>query len=235
MKKFLLLFGCLTIISCNRLIDEVKERQTQTISYSDYSYDIDSKNRRGFIDTDYKPMTGHYIVVHDSIVAEEFVVKDGFLNGVHKFYNKKGILVWEKNYRNNSRHGIQKTFYDTGSLKSEVTYTNGRRESDLIGYNPDGALVYRITTEGQTEYEHFYENDNRVASKFVKIVDGSKYDIVIMYSKFGQPELIFGKDQDAQPLDFYYFDMDFNRGELMQDHGQQLVASNLLRILFFDY
>ncbi len=231
--RFMLLgFLSLLTLSCNEIIEEVRQRQIETITYSDYTYDIDSKNRKGFLDKENKPMTGHFIVVHDSIKAEEFQLKDGFLNGLHRFYNREGALVWERHFSNNIRDGVQKSFYPTGELKSEVTYIEGRRESDKLGYAEDGTIIYRLTREGHREYEHFYINGDRRGSRFSKVIDGSYYDIIILYTAFGSVDAIFGKKKNSDEQQIFYFDEEYNKLEpiiLLQAKVKAAYAFDVMR------
>ena len=226
---------CLTLLvsSCNKVIEEVQARNKKTITYSDFSYDVDSKNRRGYVDTLGKPMTGHYIVLRDSVIAEEFQVKDGFLNGVHNEY-QQGQLIFERNYERNVKHGIQRSYWDEGPLKTEVTYEMGKRSSDLLGFSLEGDTIYRKMTEDRKVYEHFYTDGKRRATKFRKDIDGKKYYVVIVYDLFENVEAIFGKDANSNKPVFYEMGEDLSLGEEITDIRYFYRAMELFSVLNFD-
>ena len=48
-------------------------------------------------------------------------------NGKHKIYNKNGKIIYECDYLNGEKNGIEKRFYENGNLKSAIEYLNGKQ------------------------------------------------------------------------------------------------------------
>ena len=80
MKNILYLLCILCLCSCNNIVDvvdEVKSLSKQTIDYNDYRYVIDKKDRRGYVTTENEIMNGHYVVLREGELYEEFQIKKG--------------------------------------------------------------------------------------------------------------------------------------------------------------
>lgn len=56
------------------------------------------------------------------------------------FSSDNGVLILLENNKNGKVEGVSKTFYDTGSPKSECTFVNGIREGAAKVFYPSGAL-----------------------------------------------------------------------------------------------
>ena len=114
---------------------------------------------------------------------EEFVMKDGKLDGIFKLWDTNGRLIEESEYENNLLNGVQKSFYSNGNVKMEVSYVNGQKsgptkswykngnqsseteflDNKIIGstsFYQDGSIRMKETMEpsGLMLTEAFYEN-----------------------------------------------------------------------------
>lgn len=211
MKKLLFLVVLAAAFSsCNEIVNEVKKRKTETITVDDYRYVIDSKNRRGYVGSDNQPMTGHFIVVRDSIPLEEFYLEDGYLDGEHITYDLKGNLISRENYVTSVKHGPQYTYHKSGEVASEVSFNNGSRNSDEVHYDENKEVVYRKTDVNGVEYNNYYEEGKIVAATFDKIYDGSVFEMIVRYDHFENIEIIFGKKKDSDDPSFNVYDPEFN-------------------------
>ncbi|EAJ2846337.1 toxin-antitoxin system YwqK family antitoxin [Campylobacter coli] len=79
-------------------------------------------------------------------------------------YSTTGNLKEEIPYNKESRiHGIKRTFYDNGQLKTEESYKNGKRDGVSREYSKDGQLLEEMNfkdNRGYGDYIGYYENGN---------------------------------------------------------------------------
>lgn len=69
---------------------------------------------------------------------EEYVMKDGKLEGTFKSWDVNGRLVEESEYKNNVLNGVQKNFYTNGAVKTEITYVDGKKNGLTKNWYQDG-------------------------------------------------------------------------------------------------
>ncbi len=69
---------------------------------------------------------------------EEYVMKDGKLEGTFKSWDVNGRLVEESEYKNNVLNGVQKNFYTNGAVKTEITYVDGKKDGLTKNWYQDG-------------------------------------------------------------------------------------------------
>lgn len=209
-KAFVLILLVVSLSACNDLVNEVKKMKIQTITPNDYHYVLDSKNRRGFVDQKNQPMTGHYIVVKDSLPIEEFELEDGYLNGEYLFYNLTGTIVSRESYINSIKHGMQYTYHNSGDVASEVNFSHGVRDGDEVHYAPNHDITFRKTTQAGVEYAYRYENGKLITAEFDKNFDGAIFEMFVKYDHFENVEIIFGKLKDEAGRAFNVYDRDYN-------------------------
>ncbi|MDB6081845.1 MAG: hypothetical protein JWO53_1117 [Chlamydiia bacterium] len=70
----------------------------------------------------------------------------GKKEGEARSYSKDGKLMCLQNYEDGLFHGIQKFFYATSSLKTELHYHKGFLQN-VFCYYPDGSLQRRVELE----------------------------------------------------------------------------------------
>lgn len=79
-------------------------------------------------------------------LKSEVNYKNGKLIGTFKSYNKEGQLIEEGKYKYSDdwiysrKDGVWKTYYETGELKTEITYSDGKAIS-YYGYEKDGSIT----------------------------------------------------------------------------------------------
>jgi antitoxin component YwqK of YwqJK toxin-antitoxin module len=102
----------------------------------------------------------------------EFIVKNGLLEGLSKYYNGKGILVKEYGLTKDSiKTGAYREFFDNGRVSLERNYQNGQ----AVGYE------YMFTERGDTDrYYAMSEGHWSMPSKRWltngQILEGNFYD-----------------------------------------------------------
>lgn len=69
---------------------------------------------------------------------EEYVMKDGKLEGTFKLWDVNGRLTEESQYKNNILDGVQKNFYTNGAVKTEITYAEGKKNGPTKNWYQDG-------------------------------------------------------------------------------------------------
>lgn len=69
---------------------------------------------------------------------EEYVMKDGKLEGTFKSWDVNGRLVEESEYKNNVLNGVQKNFYTNDAVKTEITYVDGKKNGLTKNWYQDG-------------------------------------------------------------------------------------------------
>jgi len=186
MKIFHLLFILLYVTSCNRVekaVNEVKALQQKQITYDDYEVKPDQYKRSIYVDQHRDFMTGHYFVMYNDKVSEEFIVKGGVLDGFHKIYNPEGFLTKELSYKNGYLDGTKKTFDRNGQVTSSSNYSKGKRIGDEVGFTEDGKVLTKTETINGKTYKHTYKNDKRKMTMYSDTIDGKEYEIMLHFDK----------------------------------------------------
>lgn len=93
---------------------------------------------------------------------EEYMMKDGKLEGLFKAWDTNGRLVEESEYRDNLLDGVQKNFYNNGNVKTEISYVAGKKHGTTKNWYQDGKQ------SSETEYK-----DNKVVGSTSFYPDGS--------------------------------------------------------------
>lgn len=84
--------------------------------------------------------------------------KEGQKNGLERGYDEAtGKVDWEGEYVNGVHHGLERTYYENGSLKSEGSRVNGKKHGEEKVYDESGRLR-RIT-----QYKDGIKNGKPVA------------------------------------------------------------------------
>ncbi|MEP2771605.1 MAG: hypothetical protein ABJH05_05625 [Fulvivirga sp.] len=88
--------------------------------------------------------------------------REGLRQGLWKVYDENGELVSEKNYLNDTLHGVAKAYFDNGKLYTHVHYMNGHFVDTFYHYFKNGNLnhigFYDSTGKSQGEFKVFYES-----------------------------------------------------------------------------
>ena len=91
-------------------------------------------------------------------LIREFEIKEDIKNGIEKEYNEKHYhhqffyysckmedVLYEQVYKNNLRHGLEKTYYDNGKLESQKEWVNGKCTGTLKFFHESGKLALETT------------------------------------------------------------------------------------------
>jgi len=215
MLKKIGLLGLLifTQISCEFVLDkkdDVLSLQTKEITYDDYTYETDNLNQIVYLDNNRQRMNGHYIVMYNENISEEFKVTSGLLNGFLKTYYPEGAISKEKNYKNGKLHGESIFYTKEGSIYNRATYKNGKLVGDDIRYDEKGEIISKRKFVEGIEYQHMFKDGKMVASEFKKNIDGTVYDLIVKYDAFENISLVLGqRDYLDNSKIFYVFDRNF--------------------------
>lgn len=78
----------------------------------------------------------------DSTLKEVFQVDKNTnkKNGWYKMYDENGILFLEREYKNDRRSGVEKTYYENGQVESESILRDSKYDGPFTYYFEDGKL-----------------------------------------------------------------------------------------------
>ena len=207
--RYLMLLCVLGVFcSCNNIPEAIMLANTErvdTLDYSDYKYVIDKKNRRGYVTVENEIMEGRYVITRKGIMIEEFTIEGGFLNGQRILYYENGLPESVETYKTSIQHGPVTSFYKSGVIKSETSYTKGEANVQETHYDEYGAINFKKVETDGVIYEHNYKDGNRMVSMFKKTVNAQAYDMIMKYDQFGNIALIMGKlVEDDSPIPVSY-------------------------------
>ncbi len=205
--SFLLIILCL--ISCNRIekvVDEVKSLQKFEITYDDYDEEFDQYKRSVYVDKNRDFMTGHYYVIYNDKLSEEFVVKGGLLNGIHRTYHPSGYLSNELSYKNGYLDGTKKSFDSEGRVVSSTRYSRGKRIGNEIGYSHSGKELIKTETIKGITYHHSYQNEKLRSTKYLDKIDGVQYEIMLFFDNVESLKAAFAiKEEEDHNQDSKFY------------------------------
>ncbi len=88
---------------------------------------------------------------------------NGKSNGIQKEYYESGKLQSELNYSDGKKNGVYKSYYENGKLQYESNYTNDKRNGAFKGYYENGVLKFEIPYTNDLingVYKEYFENAN---------------------------------------------------------------------------
>jgi len=215
-ELLLVLLVSVLMTNCDRVekvVNEVKALQQIKISYDDYDIEFDQYKRSIHVDKNREFMTGHYYVMYENKVSEEFIVKGGVLDGYHRVYTPEGYLTKELPYKNGYLHGLEKHFNKQGQLVGTVTYRKGKKTGNEFEYSDGGKELIKTETINGITYEHSYVNEKQKMTMYKDKIDGKSYEIMIHYNTLEVMDAAFavradkdhlGKDAKLYVLDKQY-------------------------------
>ena len=102
-------------------------------------------------DINEKPINGTYKIYYpNGNVKMEVKSKNGKPDGLGRFYDEDGNIVFEGNFKNGLMNGKMLNFYPDGSIHNEINYTNGKPDGLYKTYNQDGTPVVEVLFENGT-------------------------------------------------------------------------------------
>ncbi|WP_025743662.1 toxin-antitoxin system YwqK family antitoxin [Aquimarina pacifica] len=175
---FLVLVGCHKV---EKTINEVKALQQLEITYDDYDVEFDQYNRSVYVDKNRDFMSGHYFVMYNNKVSEEFIVKGGLLDKLHKTFSPQGHLSKEVSYKNGYRDGTEKSYNKEGLVVSSAEYSKGKKIGDDLEYTEDGKALPKTKTINGITYTYSYHNGKLKMTTYLDKIDGIPYEIMLFY------------------------------------------------------
>ncbi|GAA4273381.1 hypothetical protein GCM10022258_26750 [Aquimarina gracilis] len=198
------LSGCYEV---EKAVTEIKALQQIEITYDDYEVEIDQYDRSIYLDKKREFMTGHFYVVYNEKVSEEFVLKGGVLDGIHRVYSPEGHLLKEQHYKNGYLDGVSKFFNKEGKVTGITNYSKGKIVGDRIGYTNNGKMLTKTETINGIAYEHSYRENKLKMTMYSDKIDGVSYQILLHYDNVESLDGAFAvKDENTgtgQPSMFY--------------------------------
>jgi hypothetical protein len=103
---------------------------------------------------------------NESVAVDTVTVADTGFTGIKQYYSGPN-LVYEATLKNGVRHGLMKSFYQDGKVRTTFWYENGLREDSAKWYHPDGKLFrstpYKRDTIDGIQVQYF--TNGRVRAK----------------------------------------------------------------------
>lgn len=118
---------------------------------------------------------------------QEGTVVNGKKNGL--FITEKNDKVANKiNYKDGVRHGLAQDFYESGNLRSDIMYVEGKKHGEAIFYHADGVTPYRINSyiNGKREGVQYKYHKNGELLSQVEYFDNHPGKGLIEYSQSGR-------------------------------------------------
>jgi hypothetical protein len=147
MRYLSLLFLLVINISCETSNNSenqgniVRDSEGKIVSGEITKYGINGKVESVYNVENYKlhgPARKYYD--DGTTLRSELIYKEGKLEGLQKRFYESGSLYKEEPYVNGERHGLVKKYREGGSLMTEVSYKHGQPGTILKEYLTDGSL-----------------------------------------------------------------------------------------------
>ncbi len=144
--------------------------------------------------------THHYEVTLDD---------DGQFHGTYREWNSQNKLIKQYQYHRDSKDGICKSFYPSGSLRKKYSYENGEKDGLCIIYFENGQIMLEINYSDGAEHGLYkrYHANGKLAEECT-YVDNVCQGIARTYLTNGQLH-VCSSFKDGK-LDGYMFTFDHN-------------------------
>ncbi len=191
-----LLAVILLFVACNQngKHADASSLEKQQITQNDFEVRIGSDQKKLYLDKDKNPMQGPFVVIKNTLIIEEFELKEGLLNGVYTGYNTLGQKTSTFNYANGILDGESILYYPTtGTVKRKEILKQGKPTGALLTYNKAGnQLIKKVTVDG-VHYTHYYRDNKMTYTNFLKNITGKQYDMLIVYDEFENMYRVLGQ------------------------------------------
>ena len=127
---FFTLFCLFSVAACNESEKNEIYNENNTTVMNGVVYNIDEK-----------PISGLYKTYYSNgNVKMEVYSQNGKPNGMGKFYNEKGSLLFEGSFSNGVRVGTLYHYYPNGKVHNEMHYTDGVLDGTQQTFDKKGEL-----------------------------------------------------------------------------------------------
>ena len=89
-------------------------------------------------------LQGKICIFEDSQLKVDTFFHNGKLNGEIKIFSRNGKTLVDGVYKENNREGTWKFFYQSGDIKTAVSYLNGKKNGKTLIYDKGGTLVEKL-------------------------------------------------------------------------------------------
>ena len=152
--KFLPIWvACLLLVSCDDAGNDEIYNENNTNVSGGIVYNIDDE-----------PINGLYRVYYsDGDIKMEVQSKNGKPDGVGKFYNEDGMLVYMGNFSAGLPNGAFYNYYDNEQVHNEMNYVNGVKDGAQKVFDEDGKLLVEVVFKnGEPVNGYAIVNDEKV-------------------------------------------------------------------------
>ena len=127
-----------------------------------------------YVGTEHIPYTGKLVMefTGDASLAE-WDIKDGLMEGMERVYYKSGQLWSELTYKKGEAYGTKRTYYEDGKLLKTTEYKNGKLNGLDKTYHKNGKLRTVVRYKNDVEVvpkKYFNENGKKISyEEFLKL------------------------------------------------------------------
>lgn len=127
-----------------------------------------------YVGTEHIPYTGKLVMefTGDASLAE-WDIKDGLMEGMERVYYKSGQLCSELTYKKGEAYGTKRTYYEDGKLLKTTEYKNGKLNGLDKTYHKNGKLRTVVRYKNDVEVvpkKYFNENGKKISyEEFLKL------------------------------------------------------------------
>ena len=176
----------------NDLPEETPTRVVDKSEIVDF-YDREVRDKIAYKEGSSTPFTGVFGIVIDGKIESYEQYKNGLLDGETAYFSKdKEVKLLSEMYSKGKLNGPQKTYYDSGKLKSIVYYKNDRIDG-IVEYDKSGKLLHKSIFENGTGDWKLYWSNGKVSEEG-KYVSGRKDGVWKKYREDGSLDTILKYD-----------------------------------------
>ena len=148
----------------NDIPDETATRVINKSEIVDF-YEREVRDKIAYKEGSNTPFTGVFGIVIDDKIESYEEYKDGLLDGETAYFSKdKEVKLLSEMYSKGKLNGPQKTYYDSGKLKSIVYYKNDRIDG-IVEYDKSGKLLHKSIFENGTGDWKLYWSNGKVSEE----------------------------------------------------------------------
>ena len=102
-----------------------------------------------------------------NIESEINYINDTVMDGIAKYYYKRGVIKEEINYSEGLKDGLHTSYYRNGNIESKLQFKNGMREGNSEWYFPNGRIKEKgIWLNNKAFGNAFFYHENGLLETF---------------------------------------------------------------------